>query len=129
MGKNKNNHKKRNGTSFLKKYSLPILAGALAPVFGAWAESGTDYTDERLVQLSPTRSTTETITVSAGIQRFAFNLIRSFSGYNYITQDWSFNNLKSSGYPIGATALFTYAISDKGLGIQNKLNANLPFKL
>ena len=38
MGKNKNNknnHRKRNG-NFLKKYSLPILAGALAPVFGAY---------------------------------------------------------------------------------------------
>jgi len=127
MGKNKNNnnHRKRNG-SFLKKYSLPILAGALAPVFGAYNLSSNplevkNYNEKGELQ--------RTVFIRNGLQRFSFELIKAFSGYNYASQQWSFDNMKPSIYPIGATALFTYAISDKGLGVANKLNANLPFKI
>ena len=120
MVKNKNNnHRKRNG-NFLKKYSLPILAGALAPVFGAYAQSNNSY---RFT------SGTRTVDIKKGTQRFMFELIKNFSGYNYASQQWSFDNMKPSLYPIGATALFSYALSEKGLGVANKINANLPFKI
>ena len=124
MGKNKkNNHHKRNG-SFLKKYSLPILAGALAPVFGAYAQSATG-----IQVVSQNGNGTRTVDINAGFQRFAFELVKNFSGYNYASQTWSFNDMKASLYPIGATALFSYALSDKGIGISDKLNRNLPFKI
>ena len=127
MGKNKNNnnHKKKNG-SFLKKYSLPILAGALAPVFGAYNLSSNPLD---VIKYNEKKEVVRTVHIKNGLQRFSFEIIKAFSGYNYATQKWSFDNMKPSIYPIGATALFSYAISDKGLGVANKLNANLPFKI